>query len=274
MESKGLYNIGNTCYMNACLQILVHNTELCKLIEKKSDSSKILKIFSNFIDNYHNLTVNNTINPIQIKKLIETKNNDFRGFNQHDAGDFLMTLLDYIKDELKTLEFFEIKTKYTYKCKIVKCLNTSEKIETNPMLILPMQSTDKTLDDCYRNYKIHEKLENDNMYFCEKCNIKRIGSKRINIHTWPNYLFIWLKRFNNELNKLDNDISIPHVWRHNYNLTGFICHNGNSIKQGHYVAFYKINNTWKFFNDSSVIDVSEKEIDKFLKLAYILYYIK
>ena len=91
---------------------------------------------------------------------------------------------------------------------------------------------------------------------------------------WPNYLFIWLKRFNNDLNKLDQDLTIPLLWRHNYELNGFICHTGNSIKHGHYVAFYKINKTWKFFNDSSVTDISENELTKYLNFAYILYYCK
>jgi ubiquitin carboxyl-terminal hydrolase 36/42 len=274
MESKGLFNIGNTCYMNSCIQILVHNTDLCKLIETNQHKSNKLKPISDLIDNYHNPTVNNVINPIQIKKLLESKNSDFRGFNQHDAGDCLMTLLDYIKDELKTLELFEIKTKYVYKCKLAKCLNKSEKIETNPMLILPMKETDKTLDDCYRNYKVHEKLEGENMYFCEKCNKKRIGTKRITIAEWPTNLLIWLKRFNNNLKKLEQDVNIPLLWRHNYELKGFICHTGNSIKHGHYVAFYKINKVWKYFNDSSVNNISENELSKYLNFAYILYYNK
>lgn len=274
MQSKGFYNIGNTCYMNSCLQIIIHNKELCDIIESKSSNSKVLKIFNNLIDNYSNPTNNNTINPVQIKKLIDMKNKDFVGFNQHDAGDLLMTLFDIMKDELKTLELFEVKTKYTYKCKLMSCLNKSIVIETNPMLILPMDIKSKTLDDCYRNYKSHEKLEKENMYMCSKCNMKRIGSKRINIESWPKYLFIWLKRFNNNLNKLDQNLSIPLLWRHNYELKGFICHIGNSIKQGHYVSFYKINNMWKFFNDSSVTDISENELTKYLNLAYILYYVK
>ena len=47
---KGFNNIGNTCYLNAGLQMLIQNKLLCNLILKYSQQSQILKIIGNFIN--------------------------------------------------------------------------------------------------------------------------------------------------------------------------------------------------------------------------------
>ena len=47
---KGLVNIGNTCYLNAGLQMLLQNNDFCLLIIKYSSESEILnKIKDNIL---------------------------------------------------------------------------------------------------------------------------------------------------------------------------------------------------------------------------------
>ena len=43
---KGLHNSGNTCYMNASLQMFFQNNDFCKLIITNKDLSQKLMLLS------------------------------------------------------------------------------------------------------------------------------------------------------------------------------------------------------------------------------------
>ena len=67
---KGFINIGNTCYLNSGLQMLIQNEELCALIMNYASSSPILQTISNFIMEYYSPDPR-PISPIEIKKILE-----------------------------------------------------------------------------------------------------------------------------------------------------------------------------------------------------------
>ena len=133
----------------------------------------------------------------------------------------------------------------------------------------------KDLDDCYRNYKQREKLMNDNSYYCEKCNDKRIASKRINITHWPNHLIIIFKRFTNNgrIQKNNNKIDVPLIWRHGYHLKGIVSHSG-SLFGGHYIYIGNHNNKWIIFNDDHTSEINNEQLDNYKNNGYIYYFQK
>lgn len=280
---KGFTNIGNTCYINSGLQMLIQNKELCTLILKYSSNSPTLQKIGEFIKEYYTLD-NNPIVPIEIKKIVEEKQDIFVGFGQQDSTEFIIYLLDTIDEEIKKINptskgiepIFGINFNVKIKCKLKTCLQVYNHRETSNFLLVDIDSKCESLDDAYRKFKSSDKLDSDNKYFCENCNDKRIASKRSEIEEWPQYLFVWLKRFSQEgrrITKNTQPINIDIEWRHGNSLYGAVIHSG-SLNGGHYVYVGKQNdNKWYLFNDSSVSEISsEQQLKSLLSNAYWLCY--
>jgi len=280
---KGFNNMGNTCYLNAGLQMIIQNIDLCNLVLKYSQQSIILNKIGNVMLEYHNSQ--NNITPIEIKKIVEERQKIFYGYEQQDSFEFIICLLNIIEEEIKKIDInsngieniFGINMNVRIKCKYNTCLQISNTKEINNFLLLDIDQDSSTLDDLYRKFKSSEMLFDDNEYFCEKCNCKRIASKRYQVISWPNYLLINLKRFKqngNNLTKENKHIDINVSWRHDMELIGAVIHYGN-INGGHYVYVGKHLNNWFLFNDNSVSEIkSENELNNILNFAYLLAYKK
>lgn len=278
---KGFSNIGNTCYLNAGLQMIIHNKDLCNLIILNKKNNKILETLSNFIIEYYN-TTSDSIVPNKIKDYIEKTNKMFKGSKQHDSSEFIFYLLDLINDELNNQQcnllntLYEVTSNIKIKCKLRSCLNISEHTEKSNYLLFDIKDSFTNLDDCYNEYKSRIKFEGDELYFCENCNDKRVASKRLQIINWPKHLIIILKRFNQnneKVSKNNTNIHIPEIWKYDYKLKGIIYHSG-SLNGGHYIYIGKHNNIWYSFNDNFVSTVNINDFNKFKNNGYIYYFEK
>lgn len=275
---KGLNNIGNTCYLNSGLQLLLTNHDLCKIVLNNRETSDKLKKFSEVILKYYSSDTS-SITPSEVKSLVENRKSMFTGFKQHDSAEFIVYFLDLLITECKEIsKLFEIESQSTVKCKLRVCLNKSITTVKDLYLMLYIKPSFTDLDDCYRDYKQHEKMDDDNMIFCEKCKDKRIGSKRVEIINWPKHLIVCLNRFDNtsgRLTKNNQAIKIPVKWRHNYILSGAVYHSG-SLHGGHYI--YITHNVkedqWIMLNDSNVSNIRSDSVSNYLNYAYILYYVR
>ena len=143
------------------------------------------------------------------------------------------------------------------------------------------------LDECLKLFCEEELLNNDNMWYCNKCKKHRTAKKQIRLFKLPLYLIIQLKKFKNSSNffyssneKKDTFIKYPindldlnkYVEDQNgniqkYNLYAVIQHHGE-ISQGHYTAICKINGIWVLFNDSIISKISSPITND----AYLLFY--
>ncbi len=268
----GLQNLGNTCYMNSGIQLLMNCENFKNMIKKNKHISENLTKISNFILNYDNS--NNYADPKDIKNIVGKRKKMFGGFGQQDSHEFLIYLFDVIDEDLKKYnkkdiyDIFGMIFNVNFKCKLRQCLTESEHEENELFLNLDITNN---LNDSYQEYKKVFKLVDENMYMCEKCNDKTPGRKKITTKKWPNDLIIVLKRFNNNLMKNNSDMDIPLYWRHGYKLKGGILHSG-SLGGGHYIYFGNKNNKWYLFNDSSVSEIHN--IETYKNRAYILHYKK
>lgn len=290
---KGIRNIGNSCYLNSALQMFMQNIQLCNLIIHFSKYSSKLDILKNFIYDYHNNTtplestnesfIYDIINPIEIKELIDDRNNFFLGDYQHDSTEFIIFLLDIIDTEIKNIiksnQFDDVdylKQIYGFtinniiKCKRKTCLNIINTDITDLILILNIDSDSNNLDQIYDKTYCKEIFTDDNKYFCDKCNKLTIASKKTNVISCSNNLLIFIKRFSNLHNQ---HIDIPLEWKFDTYLQGAIIHYGNN-SGGHYIYVGKHNDEWYIYNDSNISKINLNKLNKILAFSYCLYYKK
>ena len=101
----GLTNVGNSCYLNSCMQILSHTYELNDLLKKGEYKKKLNRVADSVIllewDKLRELmwSSNCTIAPHgfvkTIRKIAALKKRDiFTGYDQNDVQEFLLFLID------------------------------------------------------------------------------------------------------------------------------------------------------------------------------------
>lgn len=110
---SGLYNLGNSCYMNSVLQCLIGTKELTNyllqdLYQKFVAINSKLGSHGKLTNEYQKLAklmLSNTIkhiatNPKYFKKVVGEINLTFKNFDQQDSAEFLHFLLDTIHEDL------------------------------------------------------------------------------------------------------------------------------------------------------------------------------
>ena len=121
----GLFNIGNTCFMNSGLQCLSNCYELTKyflldyyendinLDNKLGSGGKIAIIYRKLLEDLWKGD-QNSINPSYFKSIFAQFVRKFSGYAQQDSNEFLIYLLDKIHEDLNSISnkpYIEIEEK-------------------------------------------------------------------------------------------------------------------------------------------------------------------
>lgn len=113
--TTGLDNIGNTCFMNSVLQCLVNTQELREYfldfniqhdINKDNPlgmGGKLAVSFANLMKLLWSGTIPSHA-PTKLKSMMSMKANQFSGFAQHDAQEFMVELLDGLHEDLNRIK--------------------------------------------------------------------------------------------------------------------------------------------------------------------------
>ena len=108
----GLANLGNTCYLNSCIQIFSHTYELNELFKKISQQRNVNNVLDSILliewNKLYTLMwkENCTIAPYGFLKAIQNVSNKkghylFSGFDQNDMPEFLFFLVDCFHNGLE-----------------------------------------------------------------------------------------------------------------------------------------------------------------------------
>ena len=108
----GFQNLGNTCYINTCLQNLIHNkkfiNKFLNVFKEQSNSTPISNSFYYLltqISENNTYDKNDSINPLIFVDTFKKLHKNFEGFQEHDTQEFCRYLLQDLNNELNQVQY-------------------------------------------------------------------------------------------------------------------------------------------------------------------------
>lgn len=279
---KGATNLGNTCYINSLVQILVNiplfkqkvlqadhknckNCLLCILREIVEDlfSHSTSLVFSSFI--YY----------------LCKKDSSFQGSVQHDVHELFIKLCSFLHNEIgddlcKNSPCLAHDIFFGLNLVVLECLECKKISKTSdPYLNLSFDLKEKSIQKMMDLYYSKEDLEEK--VYCAQCQKATKHTKQMEHNKEPEVLVISIKRFevkNNKANKIDDFISnnlCVKFQNINYRLMGYIKHIGN-LNNGHYVSVIKNQNKFYVYDDDKIEEVGYFETVN--NESYLIFYVK
>jgi ubiquitin carboxyl-terminal hydrolase 47 len=172
-----------------------------------------------------------------------------------------------------------------------------------PLCIRPFGSdkTFQSVEEALDAFVQPETLDENNQYFCSKCNKMCRAHKGLKFQSFPYILSLQLKRFDFDYNtmsrfKLSNSVTFPEFLNvrkylntdeeendlqssttpiekfYDYELFSIMIHSG-SATGGHYYAYIKSFDTgqWYNFNDEKVTKLDRSDLSKAFGTSYSMY---
>lgn len=277
LENNGIKNKGNTCFFNSSLQALLSLPDLVQfLVETDFDPSKQIfcAALQNFITTYSNSKI---VDPSSLISVLKGKIKLFDG-RQQDAHSFLESLISKLSDESETLnsekrsflkKILGVHLKDTITCHECGFKSTVETVSMIHYLFIK-DSIQKSLDYYLEQ---QEQIDQSSPWKCTKCKKRGISSLSHSITNTPEYLIIYLNRFQSTTTKNDNNIVVNDqiiIGNQHYEVIAVVCHSG-TLSGGHYYSYCKRGDDWNEYNDSLVQKSPRPERGG---QVYILFYSK
>lgn len=304
---SGMFNMGNTCYLNSTLQALFHTPALVNYLRYGGhDAVCSSNGYSSCTICIMSATLRGTqsqspMKPIKIYEKLKVICKHLVHGRQEDAHEFLRYLIESLqksyliskKISLKIDNYSKETTPFNqifggYMRQDVTCLRckyVSTTFQHFMDVLLDIRSADN-IDAALAGYFRRENLgQGENMYKCEKCHQKVPATKQYKIERPPQVLCIQLKRFNMMGGKNGRPVTLArklnisnHVrWANQkqipveYKLVSMINHVGPSPNCGHYTSIAEgANGTFYRFDDASVSPTSLQ--NALNTSAYVIFY--
>lgn len=296
----GFYNSGNSCYINASIQCLLHSkpfysfihstpchtTEAskkwCTLCQLKTLLLKCDSIKDNrLIYPYTSYAIPNPFGP-NINQVYR----NFKVGDMDDSASMITELFRNIEEILIprniTLSITGVMSQIRGTLSCPLCLKTTDKNSDHKFLPISIKNPInglnlRSISQAFELYFTPEEVEYRDL--CSDLNLK---IKKMVIGILPEVLILQLNRFSNASQKLTHDVSfslqldmrrycVPNMDDTSFELTSVLVHRGASTKTGHYYSYVKVEDgTWWHMNDSSVNPVTPEIVLQ--QQAYILFY--
>eukprot|EP01041_Mallomonas_annulata_P000991 gene991-1939_t len=244
----GLYNQGNTCFLNSILQCLLYtpplsqgllDESLSNIIFRNLSQRSVLRYYHKVVTDVWSSTPSKVVSPRLLVQNIRQVGRQFRPMRQEDAHEFLRQLIDTMHEEILKANNIKLSdgkiSETSFISRIfgghlrseLKCPLCPYKSHTyNHFQDLSLEVTGKirSVTEALEAFMKKEKLDIGNEWKCDGCKKKVAASKQLSIARSPPVLVLHLKRF--AFGNTNGKIRI-------------VVHHGNSVHSGHYVAYVK-----------------------------------
>lgn len=267
------------------------------------------------------------LSPTGFRILLAQNYEQFANCEQHDAHELLMALLQTFHDALiqdvhytlqgQIINDIDRQIKKAHQdwiayykgqdsqiidlfgCQLrtdLTCLNCHQvTYRFDPLMVIDLAiptANGATLGECLNQFVTPEQLGENDLYLCEKCNVRTSAHKRTTLWKLPQILIIKLNRFQHQMvngqyrpfkiaSRIDYPISnltltpylsSPVATQFTYELYAVTCHIG-SLQGGHYYAicYNVLTKAWVRYNDTHVDTLNDTQ-EVVNNNAYILYY--
>lgn len=285
----GLLNIGSTCYAAALLQALFKIPLLqhwFKITVRNKRQYRRPPIVNNFVHQlsqfFDEVQTQQVVNPKVWYTLIQRLSNSFPLDIQHDAMEFMGTVLDLVFNEMKNESPFVSIFHYGY-INVIKCLENDCMFQSTSFHHVNLLEVDVD-GDADLLALIHKQLGSQKvLYQCPNCDKETSCDNRKYGRDLPLVLTILLKRFRPGSVEAKNraNITIPtfldlqffgsELSHTTFELLAMVNHVGPSATSGHYTTVVRsVTGKWIKYDDSTVKEIKFETID--MSQPYIVFY--